>query len=234
MQMGTALAVCGFLLPMLLVGCGGSRDDPCCELVGNTNGVTNIAFLGGGSHLVSAGKDGSIRLWGLSNCKQLNVCYPHGKDVYVNALGVKHFDEDIVLSAGDDNRICLTNAVTGEVVRSTFWKAGKVTYVSSIPDSSSCIVISYGNIYKLDMSGNEGPTKKVSADAQAAAIDPLGQKLITGSRYGEIQVWDLPTLRCEGQILTAHKGEVKGIAFFPGGGIGGFDRSRRIDAFVGS
>ena len=120
-------------------------DEPLVQttLQGHTGWVTSAVWSADEKRVLSAGSDGTIKIWNLSTGKAVQTLQGHTG--WVNSA-VWSADEKRVLSAGDDRTIKIWNLSTGEAVQtlqghtgcvnSAVWSADEQQVLSASGDGT--------------------------------------------------------------------------------------------------
>jgi WD40 repeat protein len=175
---------------------GTEKTGELLTLSGHTDLVNRIAFDSEGRRLVSAGRDGTARVWNVSEGRELVVFRGHSGIV---SAAVFSPDGGRVASAGWDGRVLVWNAATGEVVQDLDGNAGSVYDVAFSPDgrliasahSTGAVILwdarSGAKLHQIAAHGYE---------AVSVAFDRDGKRLATaGGRDHSAKVWDVQTAK---------------------------------------
>ncbi|MBE9013072.1 WD40 repeat domain-containing protein [Pseudanabaenaceae cyanobacterium LEGE 13415] len=161
--------------------------------------------------LFSAGEDGALKLWSLSNRTLLKTIPAHEGRIFDIAVSP---DGKTIVTSGFDRTIKLWNAQTGDLIRTLTGHTNAVRAVAFSPDGQTLISSSWDQTIKQWnlQTGElihtfEGHTSRVVS----IAFTPDGQRLISGSLDSTIKVWSIPDRKLL-QTLNAHKDWVLAIA----------------------
>ena len=190
--------------------------------------VNSVAFspivADGAYQFVTAGNDGTARLWRYSNGATAAEGAPlaHGGRV---RSAVFSPDGKQLLTAADDNKARLWHvpADGGEPIVLEHPQA--VLFAAYSPDGTRVITGCDDNLaYVFDMLGMAQPNRAAALKLQghtaavtSAAISPDGLRAITGSQDGMAKLWDLETGK-EVLSLKRHGAELTSVHFSPDGG----------------
>ncbi len=186
-------------------------------LTGHTDEVTSAAFSPDGATVVTASRDGTVKLWGVATGGEVRTLTGHAEAVTSAAFSP---DGARVASADRNGTVRLWEAATGRELRTLSGYAGDVTSAGFRPDGVRLVTASDDNAAKLwdPASGRELRAFVGHADdVTCAAFSPDGATVVSGSRDETARLWDAATGR-ELRALTGHTGGVTCAAFGPDGG----------------
>ena len=216
---------------------GATADRP--ELVlqsGHPDGIPGIAFTPDGRHLVSGGRDSSVKIWEVASGRELRSLSGHGDAVSAVAVSP---DGRLLASASRDKTVKLWDSVTGREVRALGGHADVVSSVAFTADGRWLATGSYDNTIKLwdPVTGREhrtfsppNPPAGGGWFILAVALSPDGRILASAGLDYRIRLWDLAAGQ-EVRILGGHDGQVHTLAFSPDGrwlASGGADTTARL------
>jgi WD40 repeat protein len=206
---------------------------PVVVLRGHTGSVMQAAFNPDGTRLVSAAEDGTLRLWNLGNGEPLAVFRGHQDRIWACAFSP---DGARLASASFDRAVRLWDVA--QVERDGVFRAhdGYVYDVAFSPDGTYLASAAWDNSVRLCDPGSgrqtallQGPGREpgrrsdkgpVVSDLAglmlALAFRPDGAQLVTGSRSGTVQFWDVPKGRLRRTVTLAGAG-VDSLAYSPDG-----------------
>ena len=192
----------------------------------NYGGINTIAFSSDGITLASGGGDGSVRLLGARTGAYWQKVGSHGggsTSIFSSNIGGVYSvafspDGKILASGGNDHKIKLWDAFTGEYLRTLEGHANGVLGVTFSPNGRTIASASWTEIRFWDASTGqllhtfEGHTRSV----YTVAFSPDGSTLASGYQDGTIQLSEVRTGQRK-EALTQHNGIVLSVSFSPDG-----------------
>ncbi len=241
-------------LPWQVRWATGSQVNPALQMSfgDHSHGVKSADCfeLDGRPHVVTAGTDGLLRLWNLSNGNLHGMLRGHMAEV--NCVTHLRFeDEPLGISASSDGTVRVWNLRSESARTLLSGHVGRVGVVTGIVVRGSLTLVSGGDDRTIRLwdlaSGREqqllvGHTGAVRALA-CAEIDGR-PRVASGGSDGSVRLWDVPgtedlesgrtARRQVGRVeLKGHSGEVNTVAFAELDGVpvlisGGDDRTVRV------
>jgi WD40 repeat protein len=195
----------------------GLPNTPTMTIYGNP-GYYAVAAYPDGNHAVTAGTDGSLRIWNLSNGSLERILTGHRGIVYTVAVSS---DGASIVSGGQDSTIRIWQSLDGALIRAI--PAGSVVRSVAISPNGQTIV-SGGFDYAVKVwQASTGSLLRTLTDhtkvVYSIAISSDGTTIVSGSDDRTAKVWDLAT----GQLLRTVGGHFYGVwavAVNPEGTIG--------------
>ncbi|MEV4001927.1 NB-ARC domain-containing protein [Actinomadura sp. NPDC049753] len=196
-------------------------------LTGHSDAVTSVAFSPDGARALTAGLDGTARMWDTATGRELFRLTGHSGRVMSVAFSP---DGGRVLTAGFDGPARIWDAVTGrELLTGPF---GSAVSAAFSPDGGRALTGGGVGARIWDTAtGREllrltGHTRQVLS----VAFSPDGGRVLTAGFGGPVRMWDAATGR-ELFQLTGHHRSVGSVAFSPDGSralTGGDDGTARV------
>jgi WD40 repeat protein len=179
-------------------------------LKGHTDGVNNATFDRNGSRIVTAGADGTARVWNArTGAQQLVLRVPPGPNSPIFDAAFSPDGSRIITS--DFNRAILWDARTGRQVRVLQHDTRAVLGVAFSPDGSRVLTAGLDAQVWDARSGRQlvairGPGRGVAGSVQAA-FSPDGSRIVVVFPNGLVQLWSARTgralLRLQGRLAPA-------------------------------
>jgi WD40 repeat protein/tetratricopeptide (TPR) repeat protein len=204
-----------------------TRVDARQTLVGHRNAVYGVAFSPDGSRIVTAGYDGTARVWDAATGQPVLTFSGHRN--YVLSVAFSPDGRRIVTGGGQwaqearPDVAKVWDAATGRELLTLSGHAGCIWSVAFSPDGSRIVsgsgpwAYGPGEAKVWDAAtGRElltlpGTGQKV----RSVAFSPDGRRIATGATDGEARAWDAATGR---PLATFRKGPLQSLAFSPDGG----------------
>jgi len=204
-------------------------------LRGHTGIVFGAIFNKQGSEILSAGADGTVRLWNAHTGRPLQVFRgPAG-----GAGGLSSPDSRTVVTVGPDDNARLWDAHTGALRAVLRGHTAPVNYADFSPDDREVATAARDGTARVwDVGGGRmlmvlrGHTGSV----WSIKYSPDGREIVTGGGDGTARIWDARTGSLIA-VLSGHTDLVAGAGFSPNGKLVvtiSFDHSARLwDAHTG-
>lgn len=185
---------------------------PCRAFNGHTSAIYGIAFSHDGRKLVSAGWDGTARVWDVaSGTAQV---FQTGSTIVQRVAFTP--DERHVVAAGSDGTVTIWPSDGGRrmVLRG---HTGAVLALAASPMRS--LVASGGEdgtVRVWDWSSGTGHVLgRQATSVVLASFAPDGTRLATGGRDGEIKLWNVND--ASSRVVGRHRDNISTLAFSPDG-----------------
>ena len=190
--------------------------------------VNSIAFSSGGTRIVSAGSDNTVRVWNADSGAAIGgpLVGHHGsvQSVAFNPAGTE------IISGGFDGSVRLWDAVgglpipanQGTEVRSVAFRPGDggESHLNEIASGGTNGTVMLWNPSTGAPTGRLGkPSTDYVNSVNTLAYSPAGDRIVTGGSDGALQLWDVSSLPEPGRTRDApdHRAElktaIKGVAF---------------------
>lgn len=181
-------------------------------------GILSSAFSFDGKLLALGTTDSEIRIWQLSEGKQLSICKGHHSWVRSVAFSP---GEHTIASGSSDRTVRLWDARTGSClavlkghtnrVRTVaFNTAGNLLASGSDDKTIRIWDVGSGQLVTI-LDGHNSPVRSV-------AFSPRCNCIVTGSEDHTIRVWDIDTGQCL-KVVQGHRNKVEATVFHPDGKI---------------
>jgi WD40 repeat protein len=189
-------------------------------ITAHEGGAGSVAVTPDGTHIVSGGLDGTVRVWNLA------TGIPIGNPLTAHQGGVRSVavtpDGTHIVSGGRDGKVRVWDLATGTPLGKPLTAhQGGVWSVAVTPDGTRIISGGEdGTVRVWDLAtatplGN--PLTAHQGTVVTVAVTPDGTHIISGGRDGTVRVWDLATGAPVGNPLTGHRGGVWSVAVTPDG-----------------
>jgi eukaryotic-like serine/threonine-protein kinase len=200
--------------------------------------VTSLQFLPDGKEVISASRDGSVRVWELNTGREVGETkfapYLGTKGVRVQAINPKNLNE---VATGDyDGAVFLWDRVTGKKLAPDFRKGVDEISHLSFSNDGSCLLVVEGEkrIRVLDRaSGTELAVIRSANEFLCVALSPDNERILTASASGRSQIWAPVLTKSDGTdtLGRAHNDIVAQAAFSSDGSrivTASFDKTAKV------
>jgi WD40 repeat protein len=169
--------------------------------------ITEARLSADETRIVTAGSDGTARLWEAATSRPLGAPMQHGGPVRWVEFSP---DDRSVATASDDGTARVWDAQTGAPISAPLRHDGPVTMVKFGP-APLLATIGADGAARVWREGGEALQLPLGGPGRALAWSRDGRRLFTASDAG-LKGWDL-----EGRELFSHDGAVQGLALSPDG-----------------
>ncbi|MGI9243329.1 MAG: protein kinase domain-containing protein [Verrucomicrobiales bacterium] len=171
-----------------------------------SNSITGGGFSPDSKQVVTSGLDSDILVWSFENDR--------GEKIWESAdeVQVRHVQYspagDRIVSWSDYGTMRLWNAKTGKQIGVPMAHGSRVKMVRFSPDREETLVVSTSNDRRVrfwDSSTGQalGEPLLHDRDVTSVAFHPEGDRIVTGTVDGTVQVWELGSLRPIGAPISA-------------------------------
>ncbi len=170
------------------------------QFVGHTHPVNGLAVSPDGKALVSAGQDGTVRIWEVGTALERHRLFGHTKPVKSVAFSP---DNKLILSGGDDRTERVWQAKTGKPI-SVVENKDLIKSVAFSPDSQLAVSATADRVIRLwDVASGRRLTKFEghTGDITGAFFFPDGEKIVSSAWDRTVRFWEAKTgqeVRCFG------------------------------------
>ncbi|MCB1127468.1 MAG: WD40 repeat domain-containing protein, partial [Verrucomicrobiae bacterium] len=202
------------------------------RLTGHDAPVNAACFLDDGGRCVTAGADGSVRLWDAGSGEEMIQAVPGHPPEAIHDLAPSP-DGTRLAAAGHAGSLWILSATNATLLQSWSGHAGPARAVAWSPDGARLASAgSTGDVYLWEVSTRErlralsrgsGPTYRLAWSSD-------GQWLAGACNEGRVLVWNVENGE-QAKPLTGHDGKVSGVVFTGNSGrliSSGFDSTLRV------
>jgi len=197
-------------------------DQAVMTLPGDKEKVFDVTFAPDGRRIVSAGADGTIKIWDAADGRELMVLRGHA--VAVTSVTFSPNAKRIA-SIGRNGKIIVWDAQSGAQLTTlkrdgdSFNRGWGRVPIEFSPDSKKIVSAGQNNTVEvwdaddgtelMTLSGHKGPLNGL-------AFTPDGKRIVSGSKDSTLIVWDVSTGQ-QMMVLEGHESLIRGIALSPDG-----------------
>jgi WD40 repeat protein len=194
-------------------------------LEGHAEEISELATLPDG-RLVSASRDGMLRVWDLESHTAISTLSGHEGPVRAVAWS----SVGGLVSGGDDGTLCVWDIDTGETLAVLCGHAGRITGLAALADGRviSTSVDGTAIVWQVD-SSRVLHQLAGHFTAVTAVVSMPPNRVVTASINGELRVWDVDTGELLA-VLDGHTHMVNSLVLLPDGRLvsGSSDATLRV------
>ena len=177
-------------------------------------GIISLAFTPNGERLATGDADGKIRLWRVSDGKQLLILQGHESWVWSISFSP---DGQTLASSSEDSAICLWDVASGQCLKTFQGQTNGVRSISFSPNGQMLASSSEDStIYLWDVASGQC-LKTLQGNTERTltiGFSPDSQTLISGSDDAAIRLWNVQNGECF-NTLRGHTGWIWSVSFSP-------------------
>jgi WD40 repeat protein len=190
------------------------KDEDYNAMKGHTDAVRSLVFSSTGTELYTAGSDGKIIMWDMSNHdRKSTVIASNGFVIRSLALS----PDNKYLACGGDSRIIKVYNLTNpsEKPKELIGHKGNVWAMVFTPDNSSLISTATDSAVFLWKQGKDIPEviTKNTCRIRTLAVSPDGTTIAGGTEKGQIICWNLLSRSSEALFTTKKSKMVNSVSF---------------------
>jgi WD40 repeat protein/energy-coupling factor transporter ATP-binding protein EcfA2 len=175
--------------------------------------VSSMTFLAGGSQLVTAGADSTVRLWNIPSTEPTIIGTANDR---INSIAAS-FDGQLIATVNDNGRVMLLDKKQDYAVTTLIESAGRKIYALAFARNKPLLVVGSGmGTVKLWNYKEKRVIKTFlghRARVNQAAFSPDDNLLATGSLDNTIRLWNLNNFNDQSIDLKDHNSWVWSLSF---------------------
>jgi WD40 repeat protein len=177
-----------------------------------------VAFALDGTSLLSAGMDGTIKLWQVPGLAEQRTFVGHEAAVLTAAF---FHDAPALVSGGEDNTVIVWDRNTGKAKLTLRGHRLAVAGVTVSPDDKQVASASRDGtvrLWNVETGAELAALNHDGVAVHAVAFSHDGKQLGTSAEDGKIRLWDVKTRKLVG-LVGEHKAAARAVAFSPDGAL---------------
>ena len=174
--------------------------------------VRAVAFRHDGVQMASAGEDGSVLIWDVSEGRP--VARLEGHTGAVNGIAWSE-DGARLASCGDDQSVRVWDATRARLLHNLRLDHGRLRSVAWSPDQTRLAVAGESGIDLCEANLAQPPSRLLDSPSYGASVawSPNGQFLATGADDHAVRLWELDGPKVRARTLGRHAGWVNALAW---------------------
>ncbi|WP_420579762.1 High-affnity carbon uptake protein Hat/HatR [Reichenbachiella sp.] len=182
------------------------------------NAVRSVTFANDGQHLFSAGSDGKLLFWDMTNDKKRSEVLIDNN--FVNRVVDLDPEERWLAVGSDDDQILLYDLKKkGSEPKSLTGHSGTVFDLAFLKEGKGFISSSGDKVIRMNNFKTNTEISRVASRVKALALSPDGRFLAGGSESGSVYLWDLENDNEEKSLYIKDGAPVHAISFNQDGNI---------------
>jgi WD40 repeat protein/serine/threonine protein kinase len=183
---------------------------------GHQDAVHGLAVSADGRQALSAGFDGSVRLWDVATWSEVRRF--DGHEGWVTSVAFSP-DDRRAASTGWDKTVCLWEVSSGKLLRQFLGHSGPVDFVAWSPNGRRIVSAAEDQTVRLwdaDTGQELHSLKGHAGHARGVAFSPDGRQVLSAGDDKTIRLWDVQTGK-ELKRFVGHGGAIRSAVFCPDG-----------------
>ena len=172
-----------------------ATGEAVATLSGHASTVSCLEFAADGRQLVSGSWDNTVKIWDVEQAEVIRTL--EGHQWGVTCVAVSDDGKQIAAGAGfGAPAVGLWNANDGELLKMFFGHLGEIARVAFAKDDQWLISTCHNKTMRLWSlaEGEHRIVDNLNASAQAVALHPSGERILTGGFDGALRLWDIDQL----------------------------------------
>jgi WD40 repeat protein len=190
------------------------KDEDYNAMKGHTDAVRSLVFSSSGTELYTAGSDGKIIMWDMSNHDRKSTIIASNGFV-IRSLALS--PDNKYLACGGDSRVIKVYDLTNpsEKPKELIGHTGNVWAMVFTPDNSSLISTGTDSAVFLWKQGKDIPEviTKNTCRIRTLSVSPDGTTIAGGTEKGQVVFWNLLSRSSEALFTTKKSKMVNSVSF---------------------